>query len=103
VHGDFIVDTDPGAELDVFVEGNASIDGAVALGSQPGQGAVRLYLGGMGTVQLTSGGALHGVLYAPGAELVLSAPLTVTGALFVRRAAATADLTLHYDRSLARQ
>ena len=103
VHGDFIVDTDPGAELDVFIERNATVDGTIALGSKPNQGIVRVFAGGTGTIQLSSGGALHGVLYAPRAELVQSAPLEVTGALFVRRVASTADLTLHYDRSLARR
>ena len=102
VHGDLIVDTDPGAELDLFVEVNISIDGRVQLGTQAGQGAVRVYAGGSGTLQLGAGGELHGVLYAPGAELVLSGPLDVQGAVFVRRAASTAELTVHYDRSLGR-
>ena len=64
---------------------------------------MRVFVGGAGTLQLSMGGALHGVLYAPQAELVQSAPLVVTGALFVRRVASTADLTLHYDRDLARE
>jgi cytoskeletal protein CcmA (bactofilin family) len=102
VRGDLIVDTDPGVELDLFIESNATVDGVIALGSQPNQGAVRVFVGGAGTVQLSMGGALHGVLYAPQAELVQSAALEVTGALFVRRVASTADLTLHYDRDLAR-
>jgi hypothetical protein len=102
VRGDLIIDTDPGAELDLFIESNATVDGVIALGSKPDQGAVRVFLGGAGTVQLSSGGALHGVLFAPHAELVQSAALEVTGALFVRRVASTADLTLHYDRKLAR-
>jgi hypothetical protein len=102
VRGDLLVDADPGAELDLFIAGNAAVDGVVALGSQPGQGAVRVFAGGNGTIQLSSGGSLHGVLYAPRAELVLSGAFDATGALFVRRVAGAADLTVHYDRSLAR-
>lgn len=100
VRGDLIVDTDPGVELDLYVASNITVDGVIALGSQPGQGAVHVFAGGAGTLQLSKGGALHGVLYAPQAELVQSAALEVTGALFVRRVASTADLTLHYDRDL---
>lgn len=102
VRGDLIVDTDPGVELDLFIESNVTVDGVVALGSKPNQGLVRVFAGGAGTLQLSMGGALHGVLYAPHAELVQSAPFVVTGALFVRRVASTADLTLHYERDLAR-
>lgn len=100
VRGDLIVDTDPGVELDLYVASNITVDGVIALGSKPNQGAVRVFAGGAGTLQLSMGGALHGVLYAPQAELVQSAPLEVTGAVFVRRVASTADLTLHYDRDL---
>ena len=90
------IETAPGAELDLFLEGNLRVTGSFVLGSPDG-GVVRLHVGGTGTIDLAGGGELHGALYAPNAELVLSAPLTVTGALFTRRVAAAAAVTVHAD------
>jgi hypothetical protein len=59
---------------------------------------VRIFIGGTGTIQLSGGGTLQGTLYAPRAELVAADALTVYGALFVRRVASSAALTVHYDR-----
>jgi hypothetical protein len=100
VTGDVIIESEAGTAVDLFIAGDVRIDGRIALGAGDGQGPVRVFVGGSGTVQLSSGDALHGTLYAPNAELVLSAPLTVNGALFVRRVAASAALTVHYDRDL---
>jgi hypothetical protein len=81
-----------GAALALLVEGNVSIVGEIALGSD--DASVNLFVGGSGNIHLRGGGELHGVLYAPEAELVLDAPLTVYGAIFVERVAATAPLTI---------
>lgn len=88
----------PGAALDVFVEGNVFVTGGFEIASVD-EGPVRLHVGGTGTIDLAAGGGLHGVLYAPNSELVLSAPFTVTGAVLARRVAAAATLTVHYDAS----
>lgn len=85
------------AELDLFVEGNLAVTGPLELGSSGGGSRVRLHVGGTGTIDLSEGGVLHGALYAPGSELVLSGALEATGALFVRRVAASAAVTVHYD------
>jgi cytoskeletal protein CcmA (bactofilin family) len=98
VTGDLHIDAEAGAVVDLFVAGDVRIDGRVRIGSGDGQGPVRIYVGGAGTVQISGGGALHGVLYAPKAELVLAAPLEVHGALFMRRIAAAAALDVHHDR-----
>jgi cytoskeletal protein CcmA (bactofilin family) len=92
--GDLAIDSAAGAEIDLFIAGDVRIDGALHVGAASGQGPVRIYVGGGGTIQLSGGGELHGTLYAPKAELVLSAPLTLRGALFVRRVAASAELSV---------
>jgi hypothetical protein len=92
--GDLAIDSAAGAEIDLFIAGDVRIDGALHVGAASGQGPVRIYVGGGGTIQLSGGGELHGMLYAPKAELVLSAPLTLRGALFVRRVAASAELSV---------
>jgi hypothetical protein len=100
VRGDFNIEAAPGARLDIFIETELSVDGQINL--QGNANDVRLYLGGAGTLPLAGGGELHAALYAPRAELVLSAPLYVYGGLFVRRVAASAALAMHYDASLGR-
>jgi hypothetical protein len=100
VRGDFNIEAAPGARLDIFIETELSVDGMINL--QGNADDVRLYLGGAGTLPLADGGELHAALYAPRAELVLSATLNVYGALFLRRVAAYAPLALHYDASVGR-
>jgi hypothetical protein len=100
VSRDFIVETLPGVRLDIFIEDELSVDGLLDLRGD--SDSVRLYLGGAGTLPLAGGGELHGGLYAPRAELVLKAPLSVHGAAFLRRVAASASLALHYDANVAR-
>jgi hypothetical protein len=100
VSRDFIVETVPGARLDIFIEDELSVDGLLDLRGDTD--SVRLYLGGTGTLPLAGGGELHGGLYAPGAELVLNAPLSVYGAAFLRRVAASAALEVHFDANVAR-
>jgi hypothetical protein len=100
VSRDFIVETSPGVRLDIFIEDELSVDGLLDLRGDTD--SVRLYLGGAGTLPLAGGGELHGGLYAPRAELVLNAPLSLYGAAFLRRVAATAALAVHYDANVAR-
>jgi hypothetical protein len=97
---DFVVETSQGAQLDIFIEDELSVDGQITFGDDTDN--VRLYVGGAGTLPLAGGGELHAALYAPRAELVLGAPLTVYGGVFVRRVAASADIAIHYDATLAR-
>jgi hypothetical protein len=91
------IDVAPGAALDLFLEGNLSfVRGPVELGS-PAGGVVRVHVGGTGTIELQEGGSLHGTLYAPNSELVLSGALDVRGALIVERVAASATVVVHFD------
>jgi hypothetical protein len=103
IFGDLTIHTENGAELDVFVAGNVLVEGRLQLGTEPGQGPVRIHVGGAGTIQLTRGGEMQGALYAPRAGIVLGAQFTLYGAMTGARVdASAAPLTVHYDRSLGR-
>lgn len=95
-----IVEVAPGGELDLFVAGIIVSSERLILGSPDRPARVRLYVGGTGTLQLSGGALVAGNLYAPRAELTTSAAVEVFGSLFVRRVAASAELTIHYDTAV---
>jgi hypothetical protein len=101
---DFTLDVPPQGELDLFIEGNVLAAGQLRLGRAANPARVRVYVGGTGTVNLQNAAQLSGNLYAPRAEVVLgsSAPVTVFGSIFAGRLNAGADLTVHFDESVAR-
>jgi hypothetical protein len=100
IEDSFLVELEDGAELDLFVAGNIVSSGPLSFGSFRTPARARLYSGGAGTIQLSGGGTFAGNLYAPRAELVASAPIEVFGSLFVRRLAASAAVTIHYDTAI---
>lgn len=93
IAGPLGLDVAAGHALDLVVTGNVSVDGPLRLGSLEG-GQVRLFVLGGGTLQLSEGGDVFGLIHAPDAELVVPAPLRVEGSVIVRRVAAAAALTL---------
>ncbi|HEY2735759.1 MAG TPA: hypothetical protein VGI70_17295 [Polyangiales bacterium] len=99
VMNDFVLESAPGVQVDFFIEDELSVDGQIQIGDD--SDATRLYVGGAGTFPIMGGGQIHAAVYAPRAELVLSAELDVFGALFLRRVAATAPLVVHYDAQVA--
>ncbi len=99
VDGDLAIGNGPGEDIALIVEGNVNVPGRIELGSVEHQRRVHLYVGGNGTVQLSSGGTLVGAVYAPKAELV-SGELSVYGALFVARVNAEGGLAIHHDPAL---
>jgi hypothetical protein len=88
------VTLDSGAELDLFVTGNVTLNAGV-LGA-PSAAAVRLWLAGT-TIQLGLDASLSAIVYAPDATLLGDQDLVATGALFVGRVAALGDLTVRFD------
>jgi hypothetical protein len=97
VTSDLRLGTGPGPDLVLIVDGDLLIEGRLELGNPELHRRVRLYVGGTGTIELRAGGSLSGELYAPNAELVLEGPLTVYGALFLKRVAAQSALTVHQE------
>jgi cytoskeletal protein CcmA (bactofilin family) len=98
--GPFTVELAPGAELDLFVEGILSTPYPVRFGDPDAPARARLYLGGSGVTELSDSGTFAGNVYAPRADVRASADLEVRGALFVRRLAASGDVTLRYDAAI---
>ena len=98
--GDLVIGTGPGEDLVLIVEGNVLVEGRIELGSVEHHRRVDVYVGGRGTVQLSSGGTFVGSLYAPNNELNFRQPLTVYGALFAARVSAESSLTVHHDPAL---
>jgi hypothetical protein len=96
----FAITVDDGAELDLFVGGNVNSASTINLGDTSHPAAVRIYVGGTGTINLSGGGVFTGNLYAPKAELVLAADTEFYGAVFARRVASAGDVTLHYDTAI---
>ncbi|MBX3245960.1 MAG: hypothetical protein KF901_02120 [Myxococcales bacterium] len=96
----FEVSLERGGELDLFIAGNVVSGGAWTLGDPTSPARLRLYVGGAGTIDLTSGGELAANVYAPRAELVTPAALEVFGSVFARRVVASGPLALHYDEAV---
>lgn len=97
VDDDFVVELAAGAALDLFVGGNVRAGARFVLGDAASAPNARLYVGGLGTVDIAGEAFVGGLLYAPRAELVTRAGLTVYGSLFVRRAAPLGAVTVHQD------
>lgn len=87
----------PDATLDMLVSGNLVVEGLLRLGSPDG-GRVRLLIAGPGTAQLSGGAEIDGWLDAPAAEVVAEQGLTVRGAVFARRLAGAAAVTVEHHR-----
>ncbi|MDD9933335.1 MAG: hypothetical protein OXT09_07030 [Myxococcales bacterium] len=100
INGELVIEVATGQTLDLLVTGNVRVDGLLHLGGSAEDatagGQVRLFVAGAGTIELRGGGALHGVLHAPDAELVLPAPLTIHGSALLRRVAAEAELVIEH-------
>ncbi|HEY2518218.1 MAG TPA: hypothetical protein VGI39_45430, partial [Polyangiaceae bacterium] len=103
-NGAFTVDVPEGSELDLFVEGNVVAGSTFLLGDPADPVSARLWVGGTGTINLQNAATLAGNVYAPSAELVLSAsPTTIFGSAFVRRFSAQGVVTIHYDEAILAQ
>jgi hypothetical protein len=98
--GEFTITLEPGAELDLFIEGHLVTAERVLIGSQENPSSVRMYLGGTGSLLLSSDSILWANVYAPRAELVTSGPLEVFGSLFLRRLNTSSTLDIHYDKAV---
>ncbi|MDQ3038060.1 MAG: hypothetical protein M3Y87_37050 [Myxococcota bacterium] len=92
----------PGAELDLFIAGDLGVDRVLRLGDELRPARARLYVGGAGSIALSSDGVFGGNLYAPRAELVAAGEVNVYGSAFVRRMSASGPISLHYDTSVLR-
>ncbi len=88
------------AELDLFVRGNVSIGGSLAIGEAGHAARTRLYVGGSTVALSATAAPLAANVYAPNAVLQLASNLEMWGALFAKSMQFSGDLTLHYDTSV---
>lgn len=98
--GNLLFEIAPGAELDVFVKGDAAVIGKFALADQARPSAGRLWVGGSKTI-----GPLPspwvGTLYAPHATVTALPALEVRGAIFANDFSSDVlSTTFLYDRSI---
>jgi hypothetical protein len=98
--GLFRVDLAPGAELDMFVQGNLVVAGAAVFGDPERPSATRIYVGGTGDVAIAGASAFVGNLYAPQANVLVGGVGQVQGSLFGKNIIAAGFLDLGYDASI---
>lgn len=96
----FRVELAPGAELDLFIGTYLNTSGDVVFGSQTAPAKVRLYVGGVGAINLSAQSSFGGNLYAPRMDLALSAGAELYGAMFVNRVTTAGPLVIHYDETV---
>jgi hypothetical protein len=94
---DLRVNLDSGAELDLFVAGNLTMEGTLSFGSQLRPSATRAYVGGT-SIQLASAEPA-GFFYAPHAD-VSAISLTLYGGLFANSFVSTQSTGIHFDTSV---
>ena len=97
---EFTITVEPGAELDMFIEGHLVSGRRALIGSQENPASVRMYLGGTGSFQLSTNSTLWANVYAPRAELITSGPLEIFGSLFLRRLNTASSIGIHYDKAV---
>lgn len=96
-----VVSLDPGASLDLFVDGDLRPDASWQLGDATRPSAFRLYVGGSGTIVLPTGSWLAGLFAAPQATVSSSAPITIHGAVEGWSLDASASFHVHEDLARA--
>lgn len=94
---DSVIELQPGAELDWFIDGNLAMGPNARLGETNRAGAVRVYVGGTRSIELPRG-RFAGNLYAPEANVELAGQQDVYGSIFGKEVRANSDLNVHYDR-----
>jgi hypothetical protein len=94
------LDLDPGAEMDVFVNGNIVLQAASDFGQQDEPAAVRTYVGGTGAIDLSASAFFGGNLYAPRADVYFGASADLFGALVARDIHFAGSADVHFDSAI---
>jgi len=95
----FQLQLDPGAELDLFIRGNLVLTGAAQLGDNERPGALRVYVGGTADIALPSGRGISMNLYAPNANVTISAG-ELFGSVLAKNLTGLTAVRARYDRSV---
>jgi hypothetical protein len=87
-----------GAELDVFVKQDLSVQGTLSLADQDRPAAGRISVGGSQPIALTT--PFVGNLYAPRARVTASTALEVWGAIFASDFQGSSSANFYFDRDI---
>jgi hypothetical protein len=90
------------AEIDLMIGGILSSVSSVTAGDPEHPARTRIYVGGVGTVELSGELQFAANLYAPSADFSVSGNATLFGSLFVKRLAQSAPMIIHYDVDVLR-
>lgn len=82
VSGPFAIELEPGAELELQVDGRFAPSNAVTMGNPDDPDALRVWIGG--DVELSSPWELFGSVFAPDGDVIVSNTLALHGAIFGR-------------------
>ena len=98
VAGPLAFTLDPGAELDLFIDGNLLPDNQLAIGDTMRPAATRVYVSGQAKLpgQLTIGANL----YLPNAQVESNNTVEMWGALYAKGLTLAGAFTVHYDEAI---
>lgn len=100
VGGQLVITLAPGAELDLYVHGDVTVGGAVAMGDRAAPHRLRFFPGGIDTIRLAGGGYVSAAVLGRRRNLITSSPIDFYGAVFADNVSANAALRLHYDQQI---
>lgn len=100
VGGQLTISLAPGAELDLYVHGDVTVGGAVAMGDRDAPHRLRFFPGGVDTIRLAGGGYISAAVLGRRRALITSSPLDLYGAVFADSASINAALRIHYDQQI---
>ena len=94
------VTLDPGADLDLLVEGQLLISGEGVIGNSVRPAAFRIWIAGSQSIVLDDAPVIGATIYAPAAPVVAAKGFELFGALLAASVTFGDELSLHYDRAL---
>jgi cytoskeletal protein CcmA (bactofilin family) len=96
--GSFTVELGPGAELDLFIAGDATLNNVAAIGDPERPAATRVYAAG--AVQFANKFTLGANLYQPNAVFTANNAAEIWGSLFVGGLQLASPVIIHYDQAI---
>jgi hypothetical protein len=88
---------DPGATLDVFVDGNITTDDVLTVGTPAYPARSRFYVSG--SVTINNASTLNGLFYCANGPFTAGADIEMYGAIFARTYDCSSATHIHYDRA----
>ena len=88
------------AELDVFIDGNVTIDDRVELGDAAYPASTRFYVGGDKGWDFGSQARMAGYIYAVPGGIVADDGIELYGGMYTQNLDAGSDVDIHYDRAI---